>query len=179
MWKTHELGNLLLPGVLGCASWGRTSKVKTLLVLLNECKARVLEEALKRQMQDLYRFQLEGSKFLDLAPEGVDAQSLLLSLPPFAVLRRNIAELQLEPRKSKTVASTKTTILNYLTSMCNGIERTREIALTGIDLTSLLTFIQNNDITPTRGDRSKRKVHARVEVPHVVDVYGFGPDPWT
>lgn len=213
MWKTHELGRLLLPGLLGCASWGRTSKVKTLLVLLNECKARVLEEALKRQIGELRRFQLEGSRFLDLAPEGVDAQSLLLALPPFAVLRRNIAELQLEfdkaqavresdsilqwlhlevrlfldpfavlrTRRSKTVASCKTTIMNYLTSMCRGIETTRELALTSIDLSGLLSFIANNDVTPTRGDRRRAKVQRpKVEIPaNVIDVTGFGPDPWT
>jgi hypothetical protein len=36
-------------------------------------------------------------------PEGLDAQSVLLSLPPFAVLRRNIAELQLEFDKAHRV----------------------------------------------------------------------------
>jgi hypothetical protein len=64
--------------------------------LLNECKARVIEEAIKRQMGVLGRFQLELPKYLHLTPEGLDAQSILLSLPPFAVVRRNIAELQLE-----------------------------------------------------------------------------------
>jgi hypothetical protein len=72
-------------------------------VLLNECKARVLETALKSQLHALRRFQLESPKLAALVPEGVDAQSILPSLPPLACLRRNIAELQLEFDKAHRV----------------------------------------------------------------------------
>jgi hypothetical protein len=73
------------------------------MVLLNECKARVIEEALKRQHKKLVDFQLELPRFLPLVPEGLDAQSLLLSLPPFAAMRSNIAELQIEFDKAHKV----------------------------------------------------------------------------
>lgn len=56
----------------------------------------MLEEAIKRQVQSLYSFQLEISKYLVLVPEGLDAQSSLFSLPPFSVLRSHIADLQKE-----------------------------------------------------------------------------------
>jgi len=42
---------------------------------------------IKRQMDELRRFQLELQKFARLTPEGLDAQSLLFSLSPFALLQ--------------------------------------------------------------------------------------------
>lgn len=101
--KFEKLGLMLIQGILGCFSWWRTTRVNTLAVLLNECKARVLQEALKRQLHQLRRFQLESPKLAALLPEGVDAQSILPFLPPLAVLRRNIAELQLEFDKAHQV----------------------------------------------------------------------------
>lgn len=100
--KTRILGLELAGGKpLSCFA-GKNSR-RNLMVLLNECKARVIEEALKRQHKTLVEFQLELPKFLPLVPEGLDAQSLLLSLPPFAALRSNIAELQLEFDKAHRV----------------------------------------------------------------------------
>jgi len=71
--------------------------------LLHECKARVLESAIKEQAKRLHGFFSEECKWFDLFPEGSDAQSLLHSLPPFAVLRGNIARLQLEMDKARRV----------------------------------------------------------------------------
>jgi len=99
--KADKLGFELSGGLVSCFSWKRSTEV--LGTLLNECKARVIESAIKRQVQDLNRFQLELSRFLPLVPEGLDAQSLLFTLPPFGVLRRNIAELQLEFDKAHRV----------------------------------------------------------------------------
>lgn len=99
--KCEKLGSMVLGGILGCFSFKKSSEF--IGIYLNECKARVLESAIKRQVQDLNRFQLELSKFLDLVPEGLDAQSLLFTLPPFGVLRRNISELQLEFDKAHAV----------------------------------------------------------------------------
>lgn len=99
--KAEKLGLMLLGGSLGCFSWKRATE--RICVLLNECKARVLEEAIKRHLGLLQSFQLEAAKYLACLPEGLDAQSLLLSLPPFDVLRRNIAELQLEFDKAHKV----------------------------------------------------------------------------
>lgn len=99
--KAEKLGLVLLAGSLGCFSWKRATE--RICVLLNECKARVLEEAIKRHLGLLQGFQLEAAKYLACLPEGLDAQSLLLSLPPFDVLRRNIAELQLEFDKAHKV----------------------------------------------------------------------------
>lgn len=99
--KAEKLGVVLLAGSLGCFSWKRATE--RICVLLNECKARVLEEAIKRHLQTLQGFQLEAVKYVACLPEGSDAQSLLLSLPPFDVLRRNIAELQLEFDKAHRV----------------------------------------------------------------------------
>lgn len=184
--KAERLGLVLLAGSLGCFSWKRATE--RICVLLNECKARVLEEAIKRHLGLLQGFQSEAAKYLACLPEGLDAQSLLLSLPPFDVLRRNIAELQLEfdkahrvresddisqwlhldvrlfldpfaalsTRKSKTNASNKVTILNHLSAMCRGIEYTRELAVTDISLEKLVQVVQNNQVTPKRGDRGKR-----------------------
>nr|DBA07245.1 TPA_asm: RNA-dependent RNA polymerase [Gigaspora rosea mitovirus 1] len=103
--KFEKLGLMLIPGILSCFSWSRTVRVSTLAVLLNECKARVLQEALKKQLHALRRFQLESPKLVKALPEGVDAQSILPLLPPLAVLRRNIAELQLEFDKAHLVRS--------------------------------------------------------------------------
>jgi hypothetical protein len=99
--KAERLGVVLLAGSLGCFSWKRATE--RICVLLNECKARVLEEAIKRHLGLLQGFQLEAAKYLACLPEGSDAQSLLLSLPPFDVLRRNIAGLQLEFDKARQV----------------------------------------------------------------------------
>jgi hypothetical protein len=99
--KAERLGVVLLAGSLGCFSWKRATE--RICVLLNECKARVLEEAIKRHLHTLQGFQLEAAKYVACLPEGSDAQSLLLSLPPFDVLRRNIAELQLEFDKAHKV----------------------------------------------------------------------------
>jgi len=63
----------------------------------------VLEGAIKNQIGELRRFQLESSKLISLVPEGLDAQSILPSLAPLAVLRRNIAGLQLEFDKAHRV----------------------------------------------------------------------------
>lgn len=185
--KCDLLGSMVLGGMLGCSRFRKSSEF--IGIYLNECKARVLEEAIKRQMHDLSRFQLELQKFVDLVPEGFDAQSLLFSLPPFGVIRRNIAELQLEfdkahavresddlmqwlhldvqlfldpfatlsTRKNKTIASTKATILNYLSSMCSGIVKMRELAITDISLEQLIEVINNTHVVPTRGDRKRNK----------------------
>jgi hypothetical protein len=99
--KCEKLGSMVLGGILGCFSFKKSSNF--IGIYLNECKARVLEAAIKRQVQELHRFQLELSNFLPLVPEGLDAQSLLFTLPPFGVLLRNIAELQLEFDKAHAV----------------------------------------------------------------------------
>jgi hypothetical protein len=183
--KCDLLGSIVLKGILGFSHFKKSATFVG--IYLNECKARVLEEAIKRQLGDLRRFQLELQRFVDLVPEGFDAQSLLFSLPPFGVLRRNIAELQLEydkahavresddlmqwlhldvqlfldpfatlsTRKNKTIASSKATILNYLTSMCSGIARMRAIAVTDISLEQLIEVIQRTNVLPTRGTKKK------------------------
>ena len=99
--KADQIGLALSGGLVSCFSFRRSTEV--LGTLLNECKARVIESAIKRQVQELNRFLLELSRFLPLVPEGLDAQSLLFTLPPFGVLRRNIAELQLEFDKAHRV----------------------------------------------------------------------------
>lgn len=99
--KTRFLAFDLLGDILTCNS-GRDA-ITRVLVFLNECKARVIEDAIKRQMGKLQQFQLKLSSFLDLVPEGLDAQSLLLSLPPLAAVRQNIAQLQLEFDKAHLV----------------------------------------------------------------------------
>lgn len=99
--KCDKLGSTVLGGILGCFSFRKSSEF--IGIYLNECKARVLESAIKRQMGDLHRFQLELGKFAHLVPEGLDAQSLLFALPPFGVLIRNISELQLEFDKAHRV----------------------------------------------------------------------------
>jgi len=92
---------MVLGGILGCFSFKKSSNF--IGIYLNECKARVLESAIKRQVQELSRFQLELQKFAHLVPEGLDAQSSLFALPPFGVLIRNISELQLEFDKAHRV----------------------------------------------------------------------------
>lgn len=99
--KTMKLASILLGDLLTCFNHKRMGT--QVLVFLNECKARVLEEAIKRQIGKLQKFQLELPKFLDLVPEGLDAQSLLLSLPPIAALMENVRELQLEFDKAHRV----------------------------------------------------------------------------
>jgi hypothetical protein len=190
--KCDLLGSMVLGGILGCSHFKKSANFVG--IYLNECKARVLEEAIKRQMHDLSRFQLELQRFVDLVPEGFDAQSLLFSLPPFGVLRRNIAELQLEfdkahsvrdsddlmqwlhldvqlfldpfatlsTRKNKTIASSKATILNFLTAMCAGIAKMREVAVTDISLEQLIEVINHHHVLPTRGDRRKRKERKKI-----------------
>jgi len=188
-FKRVTLGEMLIGGILGCFQWSRTLKVNTLGVLLVECKARVLESAIKKQVQLLYDFQVEAGKYLSLFPEGLDGQSILLALPPFAATRSNIRVLQeeyekvrevrdsdvaarwlhlevrlvLDPfaaistRQSKVVASNKATVLNHLVAMCRGIERVRTVALGSIDEKSLVEFINNHHVLPSRGDRRGRK----------------------
>jgi hypothetical protein len=99
--KCEKLGSMVLGGIFGCFSFRKSSEY--IGIYLNECKARVLESAMKRQMGELVRFQRELSRFAHLVPQGLDAQSLLFALPPFAVLRRNISELQLEFDKAHRV----------------------------------------------------------------------------
>jgi len=99
--KCEKLGSMVLGGILGCFSFRKSSEF--IGIYLNECKARVLEAAIKRQVGELSRFQLELQKFAHLVPEGLDAQSLLFTLPPFGVLIRNISELQLEFDKAHRV----------------------------------------------------------------------------
>jgi hypothetical protein len=99
--KCEKLGSMILGGILGCFSFKKSSEF--IGIYLNECKARVLETAIKRQVGELSRFQSELGRFADLVPEGLDAQSLLFALPPFGVLIRNISELQLEFDKAHRV----------------------------------------------------------------------------
>jgi len=99
--KAGLFAEALGPGGLSCFAWKRAPI--SIGVLLNECKARVLEGAIKNQIGELRRFQLESSKLISLVPEGLDAQSILPSLAPLAVLRRNIAGLQLEFDKAHRV----------------------------------------------------------------------------
>lgn len=100
-YKTNTLASILLASALSCNSFLRAGT--RVLILLNECKARVIEEAIKRQIGQFQKFQLEMMKFIDLVPEGLDAQSLLLSLPPIAALIRNVKSLQLEFDKAHLV----------------------------------------------------------------------------
>ena len=102
-FKRVKLGEILISGILGCFSWSRTLKINTLGVLLVESKARVLESAIKKQVQRLFDFQVEAKKYLSLFPEGLDGQSVLLALPPFAVLRSHIRDLQMEYEKVRVV----------------------------------------------------------------------------
>lgn len=100
-YKSRILGSYLVGDILTCGSIGYAATL--VAVYLNECKARVLEEAIKSQIGMFQQFQLELPSYLSLIPEGLDAQSLLLSLPPFDVLRRNVAGLQLEFDKAHRV----------------------------------------------------------------------------
>jgi hypothetical protein len=186
--KRHLLSEILLGGVLGCFSI-KSPKQIMLGVLLVECKARVLEEAIKKSVQTLFRFQVEAKRFLSILPEGLDGQSILLALPPFAVLGSHIRKLQeayeklrvvrdsdvpakwlhlevrlvLDPfatistRQAKVVASNKATVLNHLSAMCRGIDATRRLAVTDIDLEDLVDHINTNVVTPTRGTPKKKR----------------------
>lgn len=100
-YKTNTLASILLGSALSCNSFLRAGT--RVLILLNECKARVIEEAIKRQIGQFQKFQLELQRFVDLVPEGLDAQSSLLSLPPIAALIRNVRFLQLEFDKAHLV----------------------------------------------------------------------------
>lgn len=100
-YKTNTLASILLGSALSCNSFLRAGT--RVLILLNECKARVIEEAIKRQIGQFQKFQLELQRFVDLVPEGLDAQSSLLSLPPIAALIRNVRYLQLEFDKAHLV----------------------------------------------------------------------------
>jgi hypothetical protein len=100
-YKTNTLASILLGSALSCNSFLRAGT--RVLILLNECKARVIEEAIKRQIGQFQKFQLELQRFADLVPEGLDAQSSLLSLPPIAALIRNVRYLQLEFDKAHLV----------------------------------------------------------------------------
>lgn len=197
--KCDKLGSLVLGGILGCGQFKKCTQF--IVTYLNECKARVLEEAIKNQMQQLSRFQLELQKFRHLVPEGLDAQSALLSLPPFAALRVSIRSLQLEfdkarevrnsedlqhwlhlsvrlfvdpfrvlsTRTSKTVASTKATVLNNMVAMTREIARIRSIAITDISEESLLDVINTSDVRPARGDRNRKN--------RVTSSKGYGESP--
>jgi hypothetical protein len=101
--KRHLLSELLLGGVLGCLNSFSSPKQKMLGVLMIECKARVLENAIKKSVQTLFKFQLEAKRFLSILPEGLDGQSILLALPPFAVLGSHIRKLQEEYEKVRVV----------------------------------------------------------------------------
>nr|QDH91301.1 MAG: RNA-dependent RNA polymerase [Mitovirus sp.] len=192
MIKCDTLGSIILGGILGCSHFRKSAKF--IGIYLNECKARVLEAAIKNQLGTLGRFQLELPRFLDLVPEGLDAQSILFALPPFAAVRENIAQLQLEfdkahrvresdtiahwlhldvrlfldpfaafsVRRSKTVAMTKATILNYLTAMTRGIAAMRSLAVTHIELEQFVHIMQNTHVVPTRG-RPRKKVKSTVK----------------
>jgi hypothetical protein len=100
-WKADTLGAILLGRMLGCATKGKS--YERIVWLLSECKARVLESAIKEQAKRLHGFFSEERNWIDMFPEGSDAQSLLRSLPPFAVLRGNIAKLQLEMDKARRI----------------------------------------------------------------------------
>jgi hypothetical protein len=186
--KRHLLSEILLGGVLGCNTRGE-SKQQMLGILLIECKARVLETAIKKSVQTLFRFQLEAKRFLSILPEGLDGQSILLALPPFAVLGSHIRKLQevyervrvvrdsdvsarwlhlevrlvLDPfaaistRQAKVVASNKATVLNHLSAMCRGIDITRALAVTDIDIESLVDYINTHEVVPTRGTPQKKR----------------------
>lgn len=99
--KCDLLGLILSSGTLGCNHFSRSTTY--VCTLLGMAKGHVLEEAIKRQHKQLVRFQLEFPKYLTLAPEGLDAQSLLSLLPPFAVARANVRHLQLEYDKARSL----------------------------------------------------------------------------
>jgi hypothetical protein len=100
--KSKLLAKLIAGNIFTCNS----SSVlihERMMVWLNECKARVLENAIKNQLYKLQQFQLKLGEFVPLIPKELDAQSGLLLLPPLAVVRRNIAELQIEFDKAHQV----------------------------------------------------------------------------
>jgi hypothetical protein len=102
--KSINMALILGGTIASCNYLSQPSLVhERLMIWLNECKARVLETAIKKQLGRLQEFQLELGKFAKLIPKELDAQSGLLLLPPLAAVRRNIAELQIEFDKAHQV----------------------------------------------------------------------------
>jgi hypothetical protein len=102
--KSINLALILGGTIASCNYLAQPSLVhERLMIWLNECKARVLETAIKKQLGRLQQFQLELPKYVDLIPKELDAQSGLLLLPPLAAVRRNISELQIEFDKAHQV----------------------------------------------------------------------------
>jgi hypothetical protein len=102
--KSVILAKLISGNIFTCNSFSNPALIhERMMVWLNECKARVLENAIKSQLHKLQQFQLELGKLMPLIPKELDAQSGLLLLPPLAVVRRNIAELQIEFDKAHQV----------------------------------------------------------------------------
>jgi hypothetical protein len=102
--KSVILAKLISGNIFTCNSFNNPTLIhERMMVWLNECKARVLENAIKSQLHKLQQFQLELGKLMPLVPKELDAQSGLLLLPPLAVVRRNIAELQIEFDKAHQV----------------------------------------------------------------------------
>jgi len=194
LYKSTVLARRVMGSILTCSLESNPRLLhERLMIWLNECKARVLEDAIKGQLGKLQKFQLELPRFFDLFPQGLDAQSTLLLLPPLAVIRRNIAELQIEfdkahkvressdiqqwlnldvrlfldpfatlsTRASKTVASSKASVLNHLTAMVSGIGKMRELAVTDIRLENLIGVINSHHVTPRSG-RPRVKAPRRV-----------------
>jgi hypothetical protein len=199
LYKSIILAHRLMGNIITCGLSSQPKKLHELLMVwLNECKARVLEEAIKKQLGQLTKFQLELNKFAPLLPKELDAQSGLLTLPPLAVIRRNIAELQIEfdkahlvressdiqqwlnldvrlfldpfatlsTRSSKTVASSKASVLNHLTAMVSGINQMRNLAVTDIGLKNLVNTIQNYVVLPKSGRPRQRRPRVSAPPPY-------------
>lgn len=167
-WKVTQLANLLLGDILTCNSgWDAITRV---LVFLNECKARVVENAIKYQIGQLAKFQLELGRFVDLVPEGMDAQSLLLTIPPFAAMRRNIAELQVEFDKAHLVRESEDIIqwlgldvrlfLDPFEAM--SVRRSKTVAMSKATILNHLTAM-------CRGVVKMRNFALQVPLPHEED----------
>jgi hypothetical protein len=195
LYKSAMLARILAGNIFTCNLSSQPKFLhERLMIWLNECKARVLENAIKNQLASLSKFQLELGKYVDLIPKELGVQSALLLVPPLAVVRQNIAELQIEfdkahkvressdiqqwldldvrlfldpfatlsTRASKTVASNKASILNHVSAMLRGIEKMRDLAVTDIDLMSLIHVIDNHVVLPKAG-RAKPKVKRPVQ----------------
>jgi hypothetical protein len=196
LYKSTMLARRVMGSILTCSLESDPRQLhERLMIWLNECKARVLEDAIKGQLGKLQKFQLELRRFSDLFPQGLDAQSTLLLLPPLAVIRRNIAELQIEfdkahkvressdiqqwlnldvrlfldpfatlsTRASKTVASSKASVLNHLTAMISGIGKMRELAVTDIRLENLIGVINSHHVTPRSGRPRVKAPRRKIE----------------